>query len=156
MKRLEIVNKSSQKGSQLIHRGYLFTKGGWLFRSPSHIKISHILLQKMFQGYGIGYLIPNHTWILEVWSLLLWKFGLGSYSRFKIHWCLAPQFAVFIVLHIKKKPRAVECDDHTIIQARCFDSQNRGLQHQRAMDLWSGITSKTKLPQQKWPYLQKI
>ena len=27
-------NKSSQKGPQLIHRGYLFTKGGWLFRSP--------------------------------------------------------------------------------------------------------------------------
>ena len=33
-------------------------------------------------------------YILEIWPLLLWKFGLGSYSRSKIHWSLALQSAV--------------------------------------------------------------
>ena len=31
---------------------------------------------------------------LEVWSLLLWKFGLGSYVRSKFHWPLAPRSPV--------------------------------------------------------------
>ena len=38
----------------------------------------------------------------------------------------------------------------------CFDTLNGELQRQTPMDLKSGITSKTKLPQQKWPYIQKI
>ena len=33
-------------------------------------------------------------YFLEIWPLLLWKFGLGSYARLKIHWCLAARFAV--------------------------------------------------------------
>ena len=40
-------------------------------------------------------------YILEIWPLLLWKFGLGSYSRFKIHWCLAPRFTVWVTLTVK-------------------------------------------------------
>ena len=70
------------------------------FLAP-HVKISHFLPHKIFQRCGIGHLISIHTWILEVWSLLLWKFGLGSYSRFKIHWCLALRFTVNTTLTVK-------------------------------------------------------
>ena len=60
----------------------------------SHTKISIILIKKNFQRYAIAHSVAFYVYIVEVGSLLLWKFGLGSYSRFKIHWCLAPQFAV--------------------------------------------------------------
>ena len=33
-------------------------------------------------------------YFLEIWPLLLWKFGLGSYARSKIHWSLVLQSAV--------------------------------------------------------------
>ena len=46
--------------------------------------------------------------------------------------------------------RAFCCFDH------CFDTLNGESQRQTPMDLRSGITSKTKLPQQKWPHLQKM
>ena len=65
-----------------------------IFLKLTHIKISIILMKKNFQGYAVAHSVAFYVYIVEVGSLLLWKFGLGSYSRFKIHWCLAPQFAV--------------------------------------------------------------
>ena len=46
---------------------------------------------------SLGYLtvfVAFSPQILEVWSLLLWKFGLGSYVRSKFHWPLAPRSPV--------------------------------------------------------------
>ena len=60
----------------------------------THIKISIILIKKNFQRCAVAHSVAFYVYNVEVGSLLLWKFGLGSYSRFKIHWCLAPQFAV--------------------------------------------------------------
>ena len=39
---------------------------------------------------------------------MLWKFGLGSYSRSKIHWCLALQSAVMWI----KTACCIESSDH--------------------------------------------
>ena len=61
-----------------------------------------------------------------------------------------------IVLHsvIKTMPRRTQWSyDYAV---RCFDWINSRSRRQRPMDLWSVITSKTKLPQQMWPHLQKI
>ena len=51
-------------------------------------------MKKNFQGYAVAHSVAFNVYIVEVGSLLLWKFGLGSYSRFKIHWCLVLQSAV--------------------------------------------------------------
>ena len=86
------VHKKQKQNSAMCYMRVILQ--GCLVLSRSHIKISLFLPHKNFQRLGIGHLINLYTQILEVCPLLLWKFGLGSYSRFKIHWCLAPQFAV--------------------------------------------------------------
>ena len=43
-------------------------------------------MKKNFQGYALAHSVAFYVYIVEVGSLLLWKFGLGSYSRFEIHW----------------------------------------------------------------------
>ena len=61
-----------------------------------------------------------------MWSLLLWKFGLGSYARSKIHWPLAPWSAVKWI----KTSRGVESSDNRahrriilrFYAVQCFDS----------------------------------
>ena len=51
-------------------------------------------MKKNFQGYAVAHSVAFYVYIVEVGSLLLWKFGLGSYSIFKIHWCLVLRSAV--------------------------------------------------------------
>ena len=51
-------------------------------------------MNKNFQGYAVAHSVAFYVYIVEVGSLLLWKFGLGSYSIFKIHWCLVLRSAV--------------------------------------------------------------
>ena len=48
----------------------------------AHIKIYIILIKKNFQRYAIAHSVAFYVYIVEVGSLLLWKFGLGSYSSF--------------------------------------------------------------------------
>ena len=97
----------------------------------THIKISHFLPHKSFQRCGIGHLISIHTWILEVWSLLLWKFGLGSYSRFKIHWCLALRFAVNTTLTVK----ILALTNSALFFVLIHWTANRSAKHQWILDL---------------------
>ena len=48
----------------------------------AHTKISIILIKKNFQRYAIAHSVAFYVYIVEVGSLLLWKFGLGSYTSF--------------------------------------------------------------------------
>ena len=99
-------------------------------------------------------------YFLEIWPLLLWKFGLESYSWWKIHWCLMLQSAVlwiktsYCVEHQNNAPTSAII--RRLYAVRCFDSLNSRSQRQRPMDLWSGITSKTKLLQKNWTHLQNL
>ena len=51
-------------------------------KNATHTKISIILMKKNFQRYAIAHSVAFYVYIVEVGSLLLWKFGLGSYSSF--------------------------------------------------------------------------
>ena len=53
-----------------------------MFSCVTHIKISIILMKKNFQGYAVAHSVAFYVYIVEVGSLLLWKFGLGSYTSF--------------------------------------------------------------------------
>ena len=118
---------------------YIYTQKSWahsIFKlRTAHIEIFIILIKLIFQniffnkfcGISPTFYGGVITFAVEVWS---WKL-----CQMKDPLALAPRSTVLIVLHIKTKQRAVERDDQTIIQARCFDSENRGLQHQRPMDL---------------------
>ena len=39
-------------------------------------------MNKNFQGYAVAHSVAFYVYIVEVGSLLLWKFGLGSYTSF--------------------------------------------------------------------------
>ena len=95
----------------------------------SHVEIFIILMKKNFQRYGIAQRRAFHLENLEVWPLLLWKFGLGSYSRSKIHWCLAARRTVNNTLTVtisgKQKVR----------KSFCFDPLNGEMRRQTPMDL---------------------
>ena len=49
---------------------------------PTHVKIFIILMKKNFQSFAVAHSVAFHMYILEVGSLLLWKFGLGCYTPF--------------------------------------------------------------------------
>ena len=126
----------------------------------THIKIFIILIKLIFQnkifnnifGIFLKFFEGVITFAVEVWSWKLCQIKdplvFGAANRGSVN--------QNIVLHFKTKWRTIKRDDQTILRAQCFDSQNRGLQHQRQMDLWSVITSKTKLPQQQWSHLQNL
>ena len=57
-----------------------------------------------------------------------------------------------VVLHIKTKQRTVKRDDQTIM----FWFTKQQIAAPKPMDLKSGITSKTKLPQQQWYHFHNI
>ena len=48
----------------------------------THVKIFIILMKKNFQRCAVAHRVAFHMYILEVGSLLLWKFGLGCYTPF--------------------------------------------------------------------------
>ena len=82
--------------------------------------------------------------------------SLGSYARSKIHWPLVLQSAVLGIKTSRLYNRLIVALNSTWF---CFDMQydeNGELRRQTPMDLKSGITSKTKLPQQKWTHLQNL
>ena len=52
------------------------------FVAMPHVKIFIILMKKNFQRCAVAHGVAFHMYILEVGSLLLWKFGLGCYTPF--------------------------------------------------------------------------
>ena len=114
----------------------------------SHIKIFIILIKLIFQnnifnkicGIFLIFFGDMATFAVEVWS---WKLC-------QIKDPLVFGAAIRIVLRSHQNSAPTSAMIRQLYAARCFDSHNRGLQHQTPMDLSSGITSKTKHPQQQW------
>ena len=61
-------------------RNFLLGNSNSLFMT--HVKIFIILMKKNFQRCAVAHIVAFHMHILEVGSLLLWKFGLGCYTPF--------------------------------------------------------------------------
>ena len=73
-------NKSTQKQSGSKKKNLLSC---WIFFTyRTHVKIFIILMKKNFQRCAVAHIVAFHMHILEVGSLLLWKFGLGCYTPF--------------------------------------------------------------------------
>ena len=87
---------------------------------------------------------------------MLWKFGLGSYVSSKIHWPLVLQSAVLGIKTSRLYNCLIVALDSTWFFFDMQYDENGELRRQTPMDLKSGITSKTKLPQQKWTHLQNL
>ena len=72
-------------------------------------------------------------YFLEIWPLLLWKFGLGSYARLKIHWCLAARFTVQWIKTTKvtgfKKRENWDCQSCVYRRSRRVKPINHKIEH---------------------------